>query len=1204
LKPVSLKIAGLHSFREPQTVDFARLCEAGLFGIFGPTGSGKSTILDALTLALFGRVDRAANRTRGIINHATDRVVVELVFELHQEGERRRYRVERVYRRTGDNQVQLQAARLVESTGAGEVPLAEKSAVDEAVKKLLGLGVDDFTRAVVLPQGKFDEFLRKVQPRDRRAMLERLFGLEEYGDHLKKKLDREAGAVERVLTACQGELDGMGDASDEALQKAADALAVAERQAGEASLHYQALSQQHAETAQVWNLQEEAARVRSALAALEEEAPSMARIEARLVAHARAARVMPLVREAEEQAASRQQAGEFLEQLREKWPETVERVARAQDTAQEAREVREREEPLLLAQKGELERAVRLEEEVAALKADERALRAELDRLAAQRETAQKRSEELGRQKAVLAEETAQAQEELERTRVDQPWRERVRLALAALRDRDRAANDYQAAQGELAAKEEARAAAQARLAELASASRSRGELLAEAAVREQAVREGRPEEDAALEEEAVALERLRLRVRETGDLTATLKEAAAAAETREREADRGRAEARRTALLLAEAASRREEAEALLRGREARLEGLRVKSQAYLLARTLREGDACPVCGSTHHPYPAVSDTADLLVAAEEELAAAREAAGRIQAELDRCREQQAAAGAAREAAERAAGEAAARVEEVRRRLAERARELPAGWADWSVPEMEGELARREEELRGRRAAMAAWRKRVEEAQTALEAARQAAAEAAVAGAAATSDQRAKALAAEEAAGRAEAARATLERCQSHLTTVRGDLAEDRIAAEQQSVDERDRRRTELDAALKGLERRRQELSSAIEKLAGEINDLHLAISGQTQRHDQLVETLRSKESELTGITQGVPAAQLLAQNATRRQELADAEAEAAASARENAAAREKLQTDLAVAENQVTLANAQYEKSAARLREALLSEGFTGANEAREALLPAAEEEEGSRTLADYRERRTRETNRLADLQNKLAGREVSAAVWRGLQESLVEADAARNRALEDKGARAKDLEKVRQNHARWRELNDLLSAAAVKKDRLDLLKSLFRGNSFVDFLAEEQLAGMTADASERLKRLTNYRYALEVDAEGGFVVRDDANGGVRRPVASLSGGETFVASLALALALSLQIQLKGHYPLEFFFLDEGFGTLDPDLLEVVISTLEKLRLEHLNIGIISHVPELRNRFPRQLVVRPASPSGQGTRLVLESN
>ena len=82
--------------------------------------------------------------------------------------------------------------------------------------------------------------------------------------------------------------------------------------------------------------------------------------------------------------------------------------------------------------------------------------------------------------------------------------------------------------------------------------------------------------------------------------------------------------------------------------------------------------------------------------------------------------------------------------------------------------------------------------------------------------------------------------------------------------------------------------------------------------------------------------------------------------------------------------------------------------------------------------------------------------------------------------------------------------------------------------------------------------------------------------------RAPTSLSGGETFLVSLALALALSDTIQL-GSAPLEFFFLDEGFGTLDGELLDSVLTSLEHLRSQHRAIGVITHVGALRERIAR---------------------
>ena len=122
------------------------------------------------------------------------------------------------------------------------------------------------------------------------------------------------------------------------------------------------------------------------------------------------------------------------------------------------------------------------------------------------------------------------------------------------------------------------------------------------------------------------------------------------------------------------------------------------------------------------------------------------------------------------------------------------------------------------------------------------------------------------------------------------------------------------------------------------------------------------------------------------------------------------------------------------------------------------------------------------------------------------------------------------------------------------------------------------------------------------MELASDGSFIIRDDDNAGTRRPVNTLSGGETFQTSLALALALSTQIQLKGQHPLEFFFLDEGFGSLDQDLLETVMASLERLPHERLTIGLISHVGALQQRMLRRLMVKSAEPNGRGTILTIE--
>ena len=129
-----------------------------------------------------------------------------------------------------------------------------------------------------------------------------------------------------------------------------------------------------------------------------------------------------------------------------------------------------------------------------------------------------------------------------------------------------------------------------------------------------------------------------------------------------------------------------------------------------------------------------------------------------------------------------------------------------------------------------------------------------------------------------------------------------------------------------------------------------------------------------------------------------------------------------------------------------------------------------------------------------------------------------------------------------------------------------------------------------------------ITNGNYELEINEDGEFIIRDNKNGGVRRQTATLSGGETFVTSLALALALSAEIQLKGTAPLELFFLDEGFGSLDDMLLDIVMESLEKIHNEHLKVGIISHVESVKARVPIRLMVTPAETGVSGSRVNIE--
>jgi exonuclease SbcC len=144
--------------------------------------------------------------------------------------------------------------------------------------------------------------------------------------------------------------------------------------------------------------------------------------------------------------------------------------------------------------------------------------------------------------------------------------------------------------------------------------------------------------------------------------------------------------------------------------------------------------------------------------------------------------------------------------------------------------------------------------------------------------------------------------------------------------------------------------------------------------------------------------------------------------------------------------------------------------------------------------------------------------------------------------------------------------------------------------RANNFERWLLAEALDALVDGASRILRDLTAGQYDLDHD-RGEFFVVDHHDAGLRRSVRTLSGGETFQASLAFALALSEQLagMATASASLESIILDEGFGTLDASTLDTVSATLESLAARgDRMVGVVTHVGGLAERVPVRFQVR----------------
>lgn len=223
------------------------------------------------------------------------------------------------------------------------------------------------------------------------------------------------------------------------------------------------------------------------------------------------------------------------------------------------------------------------------------------------------------------------------------------------------------------------------------------------------------------------------------------------------------------------------------------------------------------------------------------------------------------------------------------------------------------------------------------------------------------------------------------------------------------------------------------------------------------------------------------------------------------------------------------------------------------------------------------------------LAALEEKLAGQPPvtlsQVSQQRSLKDQLNQELDAIKKGL---GGKKKLLEQLQQQLERKQQIQKEMARLDKQIDLWEQLANDLKGDRFQDFLLERYQSGLLTRASELIQSLSHNRYTLRLESGDYFVF--DRWTEALRPVRTLSGGESFMASLSLALSLSEHLS-RGR--IGALFLDEGFGTLDAETLEQVAGVLEALPSQGRLVGIVTHVEALAERLPARLQVSK-SPAG----------
>lgn len=557
----------------------------------------------------------------------------------------------------------------------------------------------------------------------------------------------------------------------------------------------------------------------------------------------------------------------------------------------------------------------------------------------------------------------------------------------------------------------------------------------------------------------------------------------------------------------------------------------------AAALAEHLEEGSPCPVCGSIHHPAPA-QGMSESAFSFDERIEAAKRSAAKLQHEKEKAQTALAGAEASYTNYQKQIDERAAAAADLQLRYKECS----------AVPFPEGKDAAES---------------RIKE----------------------TAQQINEAVQAYNASRKAFAEHKTLEEETRRLQRERQECTQQHHSAEQQ-----------LSGVSAALQEKRRQFDQAFSQLPENLRSVQLSsdteASSKTEVPDAPVSNTAPEQYEVPDAETALEQCEALLQELKLTINAYDTDV---AEATQNL---ERIRGELSTAETHGQERAQQRSEKTTQLEAAYIKEGFADLEDLRQAVCSEPEVAQWKTEIDTFYEQYAAYKQAAAGLE-----KDVTATEPRDLDELGAAVEALRQR-YDEIQARLEVLNtekaKLEELHAQHTELTKALAVkTAEAQNWVALAKDLCGSNprklQFDTWILSAFLHEVTVFANKRLERMSEGRYRLAVSEEHGAgnayrgldLEIADAYTGKCRPSATLSGGETFMASISLALGLADSIQARaGGIRIDSMFIDEGFGALDEKALENAVSILDEIRGNRM-VGIISHVGELQSRIPQKIEV-----------------
>ena len=1006
--PILLTLQGLYSYQARQTIDFTRLTAAGLFGIFGTVGSGKSSILEAITFALYGRTDRlnlsGDNRNYNMMNLKSGELLIDFIFETGREQTAYRSTV-----RGRRNSRRFEEVKTLERAVYRKVDNEWLPIEQEALVEAIGLSYENFKRTIIIPQGQFQEFLQ-LGNKDRTQMLKELFNLEKY-EFFYKVVSLESKNNAQMLQM-EGQLQQLGTIDEEQVEKYQAELKELEVAiAGQQSM----LEEQLQKEEQLRNLQVLARKRGDAekeLRELEQQEPVYRALEKHIaryeLCHYRFKHQLELLRE----------RGRDKEKRRIQIEHDRRRLIEVEVAVEEIRKQLAYIKPVydkrdeMHRKAADLSRLLRMKTATAEITKERQRLISGTEFL----NKVTRKAEELKTEKLRL-EELIRA---LRSSMPDMTLLSAIKSWYDEKRNLEKQLGDIRKEIDRYRHQEEV-------------VKRERLQLLNDSLFEKLPRDAGYAAMEGRLEQET---NRVKVHQHDMG-----------------------------------------EEEHHLL-----------VKEQLKSYARELKEGNPCPLCGSTHHPeiYQRDDQGKQLLRIADEKKKFEQQlnqlASLSKQVLLFRSREQQ-----ARENRD----EWSDKGNRLQQKITDHTGQFH--WEKYSEEEELNnafqEVKEIQEELRKQEATLLKTAYQLDQEES-----------------------------------NREQYRSALEQIRSGLTVLETTLVT--LGEQLEMISPDDYGQTDAGE----INNERQQL----------LQDYQQVVKSYDENSDQLQKQMRERDALSGGLQINI---------------------------------REQEQEQTAIDSLQK------------QINEELAKTPFSDLAEVREILSEAMELETEKKKLAAFSDQLLRNRSTYEQLQKEIGSNVYNAEAHGKMLEAITTLRDEKRKKTEQQIEMRLLLKQLQVNLLSLASLREGLMKLEIRAENIRTMKKLFKASGFVNYISTVYLQNLCNAANDRFFRLTRQKLSLEITGDNNFQVRDFMNDGKVRSVKTLSGGQTFQASLSLALSLADNIQQITRSNQNFFFLDEGFGSLDKESLDVVFDTLKTLRRENRIVGVISHVEEMQQEIEAHL-------------------